>query len=208
MGRRDRSGGYPATGSIADLPPPPRGVAPGARPEGRPMTGIDPRVFDPSREPYGDVDTDTGEIRRPDVSRRVWPPRSGGPLPPPDRIPPDLNIFTAQDEIDAWAHEHDAATTALEAIRRERADLQIEVMKAKMKYRRIARANPTERGRRTSDDIRDEVDEALAKDPDYRALEHCTVELEIQMGRLFRAKDNVARLDSYVRSLPRVSDRP
>jgi nucleotide-binding universal stress UspA family protein len=176
--------------------------------------GIDPRVFDPSREPFAappGVDPSTGVINdrgREDVTRRPWPPRSGGPLPPAERIPPDLNIFTAQDEIDAWAHEHDAATTALESIRRRRADLQIEVMKARMKYRRVARANPVERGRRTADDIAAEVDEALANDPQFVELEHATVELETQMGRLFRAKDNIARLDSYVRSLPRVSDRP
>jgi hypothetical protein len=174
--------------------------------------GIDPRVFDPSREPFAappGVDPSTGEIdrrERQDVARRPWPPRSGGPLPPADRLPPDLNIFTAQDEIDAWSWEHDAATTALESIRRRRTDLQIEVMKAKMKYRRVARANPTERGRRTADDISAEVDEALANDPQYVEMEHVETELEIQIGRLFRAKDNIGRLDSYIRSLPRLSD--
>lgn len=171
-------------------------------------SAVDPRI-------YGRA-VDTGEVlasvdRRDhslgDVAARRWPPPSRGPLPPADRIPPDLNIFTAHDEVDAWAHEHDAATTALEAIRRRRADLQIEVMKAKMKHRRVARANPTERGRRTADDIAAEVDEALANDPAYVALEHATVELEIQTGRLFRAKDNIARLDSFLRSLPKVSDR-
>lgn len=176
-------------------------------------SGVDPRVYDPSREPFADGPQDR-PVPLPydrrdgspgaDVSLRRWPPPSRGPLPPPDRIPPDLNIGTAHDEIDAWAHEHDAATTALEDIRRRRADLQIEVMKARMKYRRIARANPGERGRRTADDIAAEVDEALANDPTYIALEHANVDLDIQTGRLFRAKDNVARLDAYVRSLPRV----
>jgi hypothetical protein len=176
---------------------------------------IDPRVFDPTREPYpapANIDPTTGEIDRStpaSTSRPVggpstgWPPRSRGPLPPADRLPPDLNIGTATDEVDAWAHEHDAATTALEGIRRQRADAQIDVMKARMKYRRMARANPTERGRRTQDDIKDEVEEALAKDPDYVRAEHLTVELEIQLGRLFRAKDNIARLDAYIKSLPR-----
>jgi hypothetical protein len=175
---------------------------------------IDPRVFDPSREPFaGTVDPETGEIlerRAPASERRTvggpstgWPPRSRGPLPPADRIPPDLNIGTATDEIDAWAHEHDAATTALERIRRERTEAQLEVMKARMKYRRIARANPAERGRRTADDIKDEVDEALASDPQFVRLEQLEDELETQTGRLFRAKDNIARLDNYVKSLPR-----
>lgn len=179
--------------------------------------GVDPRVYDPAREPFADgprpVPVPSGRDRRDggpgvDVSRRRWPPPSRGPLPPADRIPPDLNIFTAHDEVDAWAHEHDAATTALEDVRRRRADLQIEVMKARMKYRRIARANPAERGRRTADDIAAEVDEALANNPSFIALEHATVELEVQTGRLFRARDNVNRLEAYVRSLPRVSDRP
>ena len=190
---------------------------------------IDPRVFDPTREPFSvpvdpadfdppasapaGVDPETGENldrRPPSSTRRTvggpstgWPPRSRGPLPPADRLPPDLNIGTATDEIDAWAWEHDAATTALEAVRRERADAQPEVMKAKMKYRRSARQNPKERGRRTADDIKDEVDEALAKDPDYLRLEQLDAELEIQLGRLFRARDNQARLDSYIKSLPR-----
>ena len=178
---------------------------------------IDPRVFDPRREPFADppsnVDPATGENldrRPPSSTRRTvggpstgWPPRSRGPLPPADRLPPDLNIGTATDEIDAWAHEHDQATTELERIRRERTDAQIEVMKARMKYRRSARANPKERGRRTADDIKDEVDEALATDPQYIKLEHLEDELETQTGRLFRAKDNIARLDAYIKSLPR-----
>lgn len=165
--------------------------------------GIDPRL-------YSNVDRRTGEIRDrcPRAERHTylpaaWPPRSGGPLPPKDRIPPDLNIGTATDEIDAWAHEHDAATTALEVARRERTNVQIEVMKARMKYRRIARANPKERGRRTDTDINAEVDEALASDPQYIRLQELETEIEIQTGRLFRAKDNQYRLDSYIKSLPR-----
>lgn len=169
-------------------------------------SGIDPRILDRH------VDVETGEI----TGRRMfgdegragstWPHRSGGPLPDLSRIPPDLNIGNAQDEIDAWAHEHDKATTALEVARTERSSVQIEVMKARMKYRRMARANPVERGRRTSDDIRDEVDEALAIDPGYIRLEQLNVEVEIQLGRLFRARDNQHRLDAYIKSLPRTSE--
>lgn len=185
-----------------------------------------PSDVDMTREPFGGEEIDprvlgrrldptTGEIVGPRSERRMfgadgradtgWPPLSRGPLPPRDRIPPDLNIGTAQDEIDAWAHEHDAATTELERVRRDRTEAQIEVMKARMKYRRIARQNPKERGRRTSDDIKDEVDEALASDPQYLQMQRLEVELETQMGRLFRAKDNIARLDAYVKSLPRPS---
>jgi hypothetical protein len=176
--------------------------------------------YDPAREPFADpgidprvmgralagVDTTTGEIH--DTSRRAWPPRSKGPLPPPDHLPPDLNIFTAQDEIDAWAHEHDAVTTALASAREVRDAAEIDYLRERAKARRRARANPTERGRRTSEDITSEVDEALIGGGWMQARLDADTQIEILTGRLFRAKDNIARLDSYIRSLPRVSDRP
>lgn len=219
MNTSNPQGGYTASRPPEDLSPPPSSPGPGQIADTVLADGLDRRIYDPRREPFADEPPPgpLSQVRRhdrrdggpgADISRRRWPPPSRGPLPPSDRIPPDLNIFTAHDEVDAWSHEHDAATTALEDVRHRRADLQIEVMKARMKYRRVARANPAERGRRTADDIAAEVDEALANDPSYVALEHATVELEVQTGRLFRAKDNIARLDGYVRSLPKVSDRP
>lgn len=178
--------------------------------------GIDPRVMARGLDPAtGEIPnrTPASETRRVgpdgrlfpggDVRTGPWPPRTGGPLPPADRLPPDLNITTAYDEMDAWAHEHNAATNELETIRRERTDVQISVMKARMKYRRMARASPTERGRRTADDIKAEVDESLASDPMFIRIEHLDVELEVQLARLFRAKDNISRLDGFIRSLPR-----
>ncbi|MFN2346030.1 MAG: hypothetical protein ABR616_09990 [Dermatophilaceae bacterium] len=195
----------------------------------------DPAVYDPRREPFAEPGIDPRVVGRAlaaganpatgerldqrthgpgaDVSRRPWPPPSRGPLPPPDAIPDDLNIFTAQDEIDAWAHEHDAATNLLARHRRALAGdddddgIEIKVMRARARHRRVARANPTERGRRTSADIDAEVDENLANDPNYHRKLDLEASVEIALGRLFRAKDNIHRLQRYIDSLPRVSDR-
>lgn len=183
----------------------------------------DPAVFDPTREPFADgidprvigralspgngrVDTTTGERFHPDVSQAPWPPRTRGPLPPAERLPPDLNIGTAHDETDAWAHEHNQATNMLEQLRTELTDVEIEVMKVRGRLRRDARRNPIERGRRTAEDITNEVDEKLADDPSFirkLALEEA---IDTQMGRLFRAKDNIARLDRFLWSIARTGE--
>lgn len=183
------------------------------------MTGIHDRVMGETlaRQPTSDADTDPGPDRRgladrDDTSARPWPPPSRGPLPPADSLPPDLNVFTATDEIDAWAHEHDHATEMLARLRRElagdgtRDGVEIEYLRQRSKARRKARASPTERGRRTSADIDAEVEEALIESGVLARKLDVEASIEIAMGRLFRARDNVARLESYVRSLPRVSD--
>ena len=185
--------------------------------------GIDQRVF--GQALARNFDPDTGEILHDqrqhgpgdDVSKQPWPPPSRGPLPPRFSIPEDLNIFTAQDEIDAWAHEHDLATNKLAAVRRllhgdpEAPDIEgieEEFARKRAGFRRQARQSPTEKGRRTSADIDEEVTERLINDGIYRQRERVRNEADEALGRLFRAKDNQARLDAYVRSLPRVSDRP
>lgn len=182
--------------------------------------GIHPHVM--GRHLAG-VDRDTGEITdgpdrrnttgRDDASARPWPPPSRGPLPPGDSLPPDLNIYTAQDEIDAWAHEHDAATERLAALRAElnrgtdtEDAVEIQYLRARSKARRVARASPTERGRRTAADIDGEVEEALIASGILARRLDLESSIEIALGRLFRAKDNVNRLENYIRSLPRVSD--
>lgn len=182
--------------------------------------GIDGRVMGRALATPPDVDPETGEVihdRRqqgvgPDVSRAPWPPPSSGPLPPRDTLDAlDLNIFTAQDEIDAWAHEHDHATETLSRLRSELAmtapdgtdAVEILVMKARARYRRVARANPAERGRRTSADIDEEVNENLAKDANYQRKLDLETGIEIALARLFRAKDNINRLQRYIETLPR-----
>ena len=184
-------------------------------------SGIDTRVM--GRElarPGPRVDPETGEImhdRRQqgpgtDVSRAPWPPPSNGPLPPADAIPDDLNVFTAQDEIDAWAHEHDDATNTLARLRRELAGdgqhdgAEIEYLRERAKARRTARSKPTERGRRTASDIDEEVNESLIDAGVLHRKLDLEASIEIALGRLFRAKDNIARLQRYIDSLPRVSD--
>ena len=185
--------------------------------------GIDQRVF--GQALARNFDPDTGEILHdqrhhgpgPDVSQAPWPPPSRGPLPPRSSIPDDLNIFTAQDEIDAWAHEHDLATNMLAAVRRilhgdpddpAGEGIEEEYARKRADFRRRARQSPTEKGRRTSADIDEEVTERLITDGVYRRRERVRNEADEALGRLFRARDNISRLDSYVRSLPRVSDRP
>lgn len=186
--------------------------------------GIDTRVLGRALAAPSGVDPDTGEILHDqrshgpgsDISQQRWPPPSRGPLPPAASIPDDLNIFTAQDEIDAWAHEHDLATNKLAAVRRllhgdpDTADESVEEEYARKRadFRRRARQSPTEKGRRTSADIDEEVTERLIDDGVWRRRERLRNAADEALGRLFRAKDNIARLDSYVRSLPRVSDRP
>lgn len=175
-----------------------------------------------------DVDTATGEIRphpadrrqptdrgRDDASARAWPPPSRGPLPPSDNLPPDLNIFTAQDEIDAWAWEHDWATEELARVRKilsgdpddpHASSVEGMLIRRRADARKRARANPTERGRRTSEDITTEVE--LALEEDGIAGQHRTLlaYMETLTGRLFKAKDNQNRLYEYLHTLPRVSD--
>lgn len=188
--------------------------------------GIDPRVLGQGLAVPPHVDPETGEIIRDrrdtgvgsDISRQPWPPPSNGPLPPREVLAElDLNIFTAQDEIDAWAHEHDRATNKLAAVRRllhgdpddpDAEGVDEEFARKRAHHRREARRSPTERGRRTAEDINEEVNEALIADGVWRRRERLHNEADEALGRLFRAKDNIARLDSYVRSLPRVDNRP
>lgn len=172
-------------------------------------TGIDPRVL---RDQLAAPHDRRGTTGRDDVSARPWPPPSRGPLPPADSLPADLNIGSAQDETDAWAHEHDHATELLARLRRElagdgeRDGIEIEFLRQRSKARRKARASPTERGRRTSADIDAEVEEALIESGILARKLDVEASIEIAVGRLFRARDNIGRLESYVRSLPRVSD--
>ena len=187
--------------------------------------GIDSRVLGQGMAAPPNVDPETGEIQHDrrragpgqDVSTSPWPPPSRGPLPPAESIPDDLNIFTAQDEIDAWAHEHDRASNKLSAVKRllhgdpERPDeesVEEEYARKRADFRRKARQSPVEKGRRTAADIDEEVTERLITDGVYRRRERLRNEADEALNRLFRAKDNIARLDAYVRSLPRVSDRP
>jgi len=176
--------------------------------------GIDPRIMGRALDPTtGEIAPPPGRPYQPDTSRTAWPPRSRGPLPPREAIPPDLNIGTAQDEVDAWAHEHDHVTNELARVRvllagdpddPDAPSLERRLILARAQARREARRNPNERGRRTDSDITAEVEEALERDGvlgQHRAL---TAYQDTLTGRLFRAKDNIARLDSYIRSLPRV----
>ena len=167
---------------------------------------------DDAREPFGPttIDDRTMPARDPrlfgarsDVRTLGALPMSGGPLPPRDRIPAELNIGTALDEQVAWAHEHDRATNELELLREQLVGVEIAVMKARAKARRVARANPTARGRRTSGDIDAEVEEVLASLDDYHRKLDLETGVEVQMGRLFRAKDNLNRLQHYIDTLPR-----
>ena len=183
--------------------------------------GIDPRVIGRALASSQGVDPDTGEHLHdartrgpgPDVSRSPWPPPSGGPLPPTETLRDlDLNIFTAQDEIDAWAHEHDRATNKLIAVRwllvgeGDAEGVEEEYARKRADFRRQARKSPVERGRRTSEDITEEVTESLIADGVWRRAERLRNGVDEATTRLFRAKDNISRLDAYVRSLPRVSD--
>lgn len=173
-------------------------------------TGIDPRVL---RDQLAAPHDRRGTTGRDDVSARPWPPPSRGPLPPADSLPPDLQIGSAQDEADAWAVEHDVATELLARLRRElnsgvdgQEAVEIQYLRARSKARRIARASPTERGRRTAADIDEEVTEALLDAGVLARKLDLEASIEIALGRLFRARDNISRLENYVRSLPRVSD--
>lgn len=185
--------------------------------------GIHPQVI--GRElahPHDTVDRATGEIRDRrhtiggnDAAARPWPPPSRGPLPPTEGLPPDLNIFTAQDEIDAWAHEHDYVTEELARVRvilsgdptdPTRRSLEGTLILRRAEERRKARASPTERGRRTSEDISTEVEEALELDGIAGQHRTLVAYMDTLMGRLFKAKDNQERLHRYVGTLGRVSD--
>ena len=194
-----------------------------------------PADVDMSREPFGidprvmgrEVDMTTGEVVGPRSETRMfgrdgradtgWPPLSNGPRPPSEAIPPDLNIGTAQDEIDAWAHEHDLVTGKLAEIRLllegdpenpGHRSLKGRLILKRAEARRNARSNPKERGRRTETDITVEVDEALENDPDGIAAQVRALEAhqETLTSRLFKARDNIHRLDAYIRTLPRVGD--
>lgn len=187
--------------------------------------GIHPAVI--GRHLAG-VDRATGEIAdgspdrrnttgRDDASARPWPPPSRGPLPPGDSLPPDLNIYTAQDEIDAWAWEHDHVTEELARVRvllsgdpddPDAPSLEGMLNLKRAEARRKARANPIERGRRTSEDISAEVDEALERDGIAGRHRTMAAYVDTLMGRLFKARDNQNRLYEYLHTLPRVSDGP
>jgi len=173
---------------------------------------IDDRVLPPRRRMADD------HAARPplyDTSTVAWPPRTRGPLPPQDSLPPDLNIGTAQDEADAWAHEHDWVTTELSRVRvllsgdpddPDYQSLESRLVLERAKARRTARANPAERGRRTAGDIDTEVEEALEISGIAGQVRAVQAYQETLMGRLFRAKDNLNRLQNYVRSLPLVGE--
>lgn len=189
------------------------------------MTGIDRGVLGRELAHPANIDRDTGEIvrdqrhttGRDNAAARPWPPPSRGPLPPPSTLPPDLNIYTAQDEIDAWAWEHDWVTEELARVRAvlsgdpehpEKPSLEGVLIRRRAEERRKARANPTERGRRTSEDISTEVEEALERDGIAGQHRTLLAYVETLMGRLFKARDNATRLQAYVRSLQYVSDGP
>lgn len=190
------------------------------------MSGIDDAVLrDPEPldafAPDDPLDVDHPHDRRrrgpgDNVAHGPWPPPSRGPLPPPESIPDDLNIFTAQDEIDAWAHEHDRMTERIARLRRLLSGrvgqdddcVEARYLRERAAARRAARASPVERGRRTSADIDEEVNEALLGSRILQQKMALEAELDTALQRLFRARDNISRLDAYVRSLPRVSDRP
>lgn len=216
MGQRDRSGGYPSAGPVADLAPPPSGPAPGGRRvDEQPRTGIDPRVIAAALAP---LQTQRPErAYQPDTAASAWPPRTRGPVPPREHLPADLNIFTAQDEIDAWAWEHDGVTEELAQVRvwlagdpddPEAPSIEGDLILARARARREARKNPVERGRRTSGDIDAEVEEALEVDGIAGRHRSLLALEETLLGRLFKAKDNINRIQRYIDSLPRLSDRP
>ena len=141
-----------------------------------------------------------------DASVAPWPPRTRGPLPAD--LPPDLNIATAHDEIDAWAVEHDRQTERLARLRRNltgtatEEGVEVRYLRERSVARRLARANPTERGRRTQSDIDAEVDERLVDSGVAHERLRLHSEIEVATSMLFRAKENIARLTAYVRSLP------
>jgi len=181
--------------------------------------------YDPSREPFAEgidprvmgraLDTTTGEVtgRRDsrtygagsDVRRAPWPPPSRGPLP--DELPEDWNVSTALDELDAWAIEHDRATTSFVSVRREYAKAKDAYLVSKAKARRTARQTPTERGRRTSDDITSEVDEITSKDGTLTTWLNAEAELDVATTLIFRAKDQMNRLDSHIRAASKLDPR-
>lgn len=205
-----------------------------------PAGSTPPTTYDPEREPFGGIDPrvmgqavnrETGEVaphshdvggrpdhpsstRRPvggsNTATGPWPPKSAGPLPPRDNLPPDLNIGTALDEIDAWAHEHDWATTELARVRillsgdpdePDHQSLEGRLIIEKARARRTARASPTERGRRTAEDISVEVEEALELNGIAAEVRSWRMREEVLLARMFKAKDNMQRLYNYIKTL-------
>lgn len=195
----------------------------------------DPSVYDPAREPYG---TGGGQhdlrhgidprvmgraldetSRRPgdgrdhrqhgpgtDVRRTAWPPPSQGPLPA--ALPDDFNLFTALDELDAWAVEYARAEEELArargAYKRAKRDYELNAARA----RRIARANPVERGRRTSDDISAEVVEATHEpDGPYDRYLSAETDLDVATTAYFAAAKQMDRLEVHCRAAGRSSSR-
>lgn len=177
-------------------------------------SGIDPRVMAQGLAPRN-VDRATGEVRGgrdsrqqgagTDVRRAAWPPPSRGPLP--QELPEDWHVVTALDELDAWAIEHDRATTAFVEVRREYARAKDAYLLAKAKARRAARQSPTERGRRTSADIDHEVDESTSEDGTLGRWLDAEAELDVATTLIFRAKDQMNRLDAHVRAASKLDPR-
>lgn len=181
--------------------------------------------YDPSREPFAEgidprvlgraLDPTTGELRGgrdsrthgagSDVRRSAWPPPSRGPLP--DQLPEDWHVVTALDELDAWAIEHDRATTAFVDVRREYGKAKDAYLLAKAQARRRARASPTERGRRTSADIDHEVDESTSHDGTLGRWLDAEAELDVATTLIFRAKDQMHRLDAHIRAATKLDPR-
>lgn len=131
----------------------------------------------------------------PDTRTTPWPPRTQVPVPD---IPVDVNIATALDELDAWAIAYDAAMSDYaDARRRLAAAKRIYELEA-AKARRVARANPTERGRRTASDIDAEVVEATHQ-PDGPYDRYATAEADAEVSRtaMFAAKDQMMRLQVH-----------
>lgn len=148
------------------------------------------------------VDPETGEIlegrmfgRQGDVRTAAWPPMTQGPLP----VDHGVTIATALDEMDAWAVQYHRAENALAEARAGYRAAKRAYELAAAKARRRARANPTERGRRTAEDISAEVVEATHQ-PDGPYDRYLTAEstLEIATTAYFAAAKQMDRCKAHV----------
>lgn len=159
------------------------------------------------------IDPATGETRPPSSSRRTipnrqqeqhhpdarlapWPPLSKGPLP---EIEPDLNIVTALDELDAWAHAHEESVADWKVAKRRYAQAKRKYELAAARARRRARQEPTERGRRTSGDIDGEVVERThGEGESYNEFLDAEADLDIAKTAMFAARDQMDRLRTHI----------
>lgn len=172
---------------------------------------IDPRVV--GRE----LDPTTGEVRPrragppgdhrrlgpgDDVRNAAWPPPTQGPLP--EQIPPDFHVGTALDELDVWAVEYQRAENELRDARVEAKRTKREYELAKAKARRIARASPTEKGRRTAEDITSEVvEETHQPGGPYDRMVDAETRVENATTAYFAAAKEMDRCDTHVRAARR-----